>query len=67
MKTIETDITVMPNGHGILEDVHELGAVIHHAILVVEEKSVVEKRGDLSDFPVDDHGPWATNISLRCG
>ncbi len=71
MKTIQTVVTVSPDGvlSGQLEPGIPPGE--HHIVLVLDEEAAAATAPTaagphlLLDFPEDDVGPWPANLSLR--
>jgi len=72
MKTIETDITVMPDGKAVVE--LRLPFAIspgkHRAVVMVDEGGADDRReATIAQLPVEmpihDFGPWPADLSLR--
>ena len=66
MKTIETDITVTPDGIAVVE--LRLPPTIppgkHRAVVMVDEGEAAATRLPI-ELPVHDFGPWPANLSLH--
>jgi len=65
MKTIETTVTIMPDGT-LKVHLDNIAPGEYRAVLVLEEtiKESTAKRLPLN-FPIDDLGPWPDDWSLR--
>jgi len=72
MRTIETDITVAPDGKAVVE--LQLPATVsagkHRAVVMVDEAAVDDRLTTAKarppiEMPVHDFGPWPADLSLR--
>jgi hypothetical protein len=72
MKTIETDITVAPDGKAVIE--LQLPSTVqagkHRALVVLDEGKMDEHTEPVEssaphDMPVHDFGPWPVDLSLH--
>jgi hypothetical protein len=72
MRTIETDITVAPDGKAVVE--LQLPATVsagkHRAVVVLDEGEADDRRTAAEarpsvEMPIHDFGPWPANLSLR--
>ncbi len=66
MKTIETTVTIMPDGT-LKAHLNNIAPGEYRAVLVLEEEAVGElapKRPPLN-FPTDNLGPWPEDWSLK--
>lgn len=63
MLTIQTTATVTPDHELAVRVPADIPAGEYRVVLVIEAQPV-KKRLPFK-FPVDDHGPWPTQLSLR--
>ena len=65
MRTIETVVTVEPDGKLVLQLPPEIAPGEHRIVLVIEDQPVVAEKRPAFDFPVIDVGEWSEDLSLR--
>lgn len=64
MRTLQITATVTQNHELTVQLPPEIPAGKYQIVLVMEEQPTQQSRQPLQ-FPVDDYGPWPTNLSLR--
>jgi hypothetical protein len=64
MRTLQIAVTITPDHELKIQLPPEIPAGDYQIVLVMEEKSIQEQRQPFN-FPVDDYGPWPTDLSLR--
>ncbi len=65
MKTIETVVTVEPDGKVILQLPPDIAPGDHRIVLVIEEQPVTVEKHLPHEFPIIDVGAWPEGLSLR--
>ncbi len=65
MKTIQTNILVDPEHTTTLRLPDDIAPGAYRVTLVIDDQPIATKKGDFSDFPVIDVGPWTEGLSLR--
>ena len=67
MKTIETTITVLPDGSIHIPPRLDLPTGEHRAVLVVDQNGDTSKSSTRQriNIPIDDVGPWPEKLTLR--
>jgi hypothetical protein len=63
MRTIETNLTVVSTGKGILELPADVAPGQHKAVVMLEDPQ--PQRPDELRLPVYDTAPWPEDLSLR--
>jgi hypothetical protein len=65
MRTIETVVTVEPDGKLVLQLPPGIAPGEHRIVLVIEEQPVLVEKRPVIDFPVIDVGEWPEDLPLR--
>lgn len=65
MKTIETTVTVTPEGSVTLHVPPDIQPGEYQVVMVIDEHPIVKEKRPPLKFPVDHYGPWPSHLSLR--
>lgn len=65
MRTIETTVTVEPDGKLVLQLPPDIAPGEHRIVLVIEEQPMMAEKESSLDFPVIEVDRWPEDLSLR--